>query len=117
MEEKILNRKNMEISGSGESFGVEIDNSKEAMIRSFILNNCIKKNVPLKNFIYEIEKEMIIKALKVSGGNQRIASFILGIKPTTLNEKIKKFHIRTHKKIRSKRDLKYLIDDINISLY
>ncbi|MEN8222648.1 MAG: helix-turn-helix domain-containing protein [Acidobacteriota bacterium] len=117
MEEKIINKKNMSGSGRGEEVEVEIDNSKEAMIRSYILNNCIKKNVPLKNFIYEIEKELIIKALKVSGGNQRVASFILGIKPTTLNEKIKKFHIRTNKKIRGKSDLKYLIDDINISLY
>ena len=117
MEEKIFNRENIDNSGNGESYRMEINNSKEEMIRSCILNNCIKKNVPLKNFICEIEKEMIIKALKVSGGNQRVASFILGIKPTTLNEKIKKFHISTNKKIRGKRDLKYLIDDINISLY
>lgn len=67
MEEKILTGTNLDNSGSPKGFNAEIDNSKEVMIRSFILNNCIKKNVPLKNFIYEIEKEMIIKALKVSG--------------------------------------------------
>ena len=80
------------------------------------MNNCTKKNVPLKNFIDEIEKDMISKALKVAGGNQRVASFILGIKPTTLNEKIKKFDLNRIKKIRGRRDLKYLIDEINISL-
>ncbi len=117
MEENFFNRKDPNNLDSVEGVGKEIDNSKEVLIRSFILNNCMKKNIPLKNFIYEIEKEMIIKALKVSGGNQRVASFILGIKPTTLNEKIKKFHIRTNKTIRGKRDLKYLVDDINIFLY
>ena len=60
---------------------------------------------------------MINKALRVSGGNQRVASFILGIKPTTLNEKIKKFNLNRIKKIRGKRDLKYLLDEINISLF
>jgi len=99
--------------GKTDEPGMEMAHSKEALIRSFILNNCLKKSVPLKSFICEIEKEMIIKALKVAGGNQRVASFILGIKPTTLNEKIKKFSIRTHKKIRGKGDLKYLVEDIN----
>ncbi len=94
----------------------DVDSPRDTLIRSYILNNCTKKNVPLKNFIDEIEKDMISKALKVAGGNQRVASFILGIKPTTLNEKIKKFDLNRIKKIRGRRDLKYLIDEINISL-
>ena len=97
--------------------GKDVDSPRDTLIRSYILNNCTKKNVPLKNFIDEIEKDMISKALKVAGGNQRVASFILGIKPTTLNEKIKKFNLNRIKKIRGKRDLKYLIDEINISLF
>ena len=97
--------------------GKDVDNPRDTLIRSYILNNCTKKNVPLKNFIDEIEKDMISKALKVARGNQRVASFILGIKPTTLNEKIKKFNLNRIKKIRGKRDLKYLIDEINISLF
>lgn len=97
--------------------GEEMDNSRDTLIRSYILNNCTKKNVPLKSFIDEFEKEMINKALRVSGGNQRVASFILGMKPTTLNEKIKKFNLNRIKKIRGKRDLKYLLDEINISLF
>jgi len=97
--------------------GKEMDNSRDILIRSYILNNCTNKNVPLKNFIDEFEKEMISKALVVSRGNQRIASFILGMKPTTLNEKIKKFNLNRIKKIKGKRDLRYLVDEINISLF
>ena len=97
-----------------ETISSEISDSRENLIRSYILNNCTSNNVPLKNFIDGIEKEMIVKALKVAGGNQRVASFILGIKPTTLNEKIKKFNIRAGKKIRGKHDLKYLVEDINL---
>ncbi len=95
----------------------DLDKSKDVLIRSYLIGNCISRNVPLRNFINEFEKEMICRALKVSGGNQKVASFILGVKPTTLNEKIKKFKIKEKKKIREKKDLKYILDEINISLF
>ncbi len=95
----------------------DIVKSKNIVIRSYLLRNCISRNVPLRNFINEFEKEMICRALKVSGGNQKVASFILGVKPTTLNEKIKKFEIKKKKKIREEKDLKYILDKINISLF
>ncbi len=66
---------------------------KDILIKNYLLRNCVSVNVPLKNFMGEFEKEMICRALRVSGGNQRVASFILGIKPTSLNEKIKKFKL------------------------
>ncbi len=94
----------------------DIAKSQDTLIKSFILKNCISSNVPLKNFMGNFEREMICRALKVSGGNQRIASFILGVKPTTLNEKIKKFKISEIRKPKSREDLKYFLNDINISL-
>ena len=93
----------------------EMDDSRDKLIRNYILSNCMNRNVPLKSFINEFEKEMISRALRVSGGNQRIASFILGLKPTTLNEKIKKFDLKREKKIRDQEDLKRLINEINLS--
>ncbi len=93
----------------------DIKKLKDIIIKNYLLNNCVSSNVPLKNFMREFEREMICRALRVSGGSQRIASFILGLKPTTLNEKIKKFKIKEIRKIRSQKDLKYIIENINIS--
>ena len=89
---------------------------RDTLIKNYLLSNCVSANVPLKNFMGEFEKELICRALRVSGGSQRIASFILGLKPTTLNEKIKKFKIRETRKIRSQEDLKYFLKDISTSL-
>ena len=89
---------------------------KDKIIKNYLLSNCVNGNVPLKNFMGEFEKEMISRALRLSGGSQRIASFILGIKPTTLNEKIKKYKIKDTWKIRGEKDLKDILENINISL-
>ena len=98
-----------------DSIGV-INDLKDTLIKSYLISNCVNANVPLKNFMGEFEREMICRALRVSGGNQRVASFILGLKPTTLNEKIKKFKIKEKRKIKGQEDLKYILEDINISL-
>lgn len=111
-----INLKNKEINVPDEKdVNREMDDSRDKLIRSYILSNCMNRNVPLKRFINEFEKEMISRALRVSGGNQRIAAFILGLKPTTLNEKIKKFDLKREKKIRDREDLKHLINEINMS--
>lgn len=44
----------------------------------------------LKAVEEDIEKRIIVRVLRETGGNQREAAAILGIKPTTLNYKIKK---------------------------
>ncbi len=97
------------------SISTKLEDSKDELVKNFILKNCISDNEPLKNFIDNIEKDMIDKALKVSAGNQRVASFILGLKPTTLNEKIRKFKIIGYKKPKKYEDLKALVKDLGIS--
>ena len=93
----------------------EIRNLRDELVKKFLFQNCTNCNVPLKNFMAEFEKELIRRALKISGGNQRVASFVLGLKPTTLNEKIKKFKISESKKIRGPEDLEQLLKNIYIS--
>jgi len=52
---------------------------------------------PLKDFLNDIELRLILYSLNEANGNQREAAKILGIKPTTLNEKLKRYNIKFHK--------------------
>jgi DNA-binding NtrC family response regulator len=70
-----------------------VDNSRQVLISSYLMANlkdsCFNFNEFMKNF----EKQIIESALILTHYNQRRASYILGLKPTTLNEKIKKHKI------------------------
>jgi DNA-binding NtrC family response regulator len=50
-------------------------------------------NIPLKEFMESLERSIILRVLGRVGGNQREAAKILGLKSTTLNEKIRKYKI------------------------
>ncbi len=50
-------------------------------------------NIPLKEFMESLERSIILRVLGRVGGNQREAAKILGLKSTTLNEKIRKYQI------------------------
>ena len=54
-----------------------------------------KRNLRLKDQIYSFQKKAIIDALRQSKGVQKKAAALLGVKPTTLNEMIKRLHIDT----------------------
>lgn len=54
-------------------------------------------NIPLKELIEGIEKNLILRALYRVDGNQKEAAKILGVKYTTLNEKIRKYGIHFRK--------------------
>ncbi len=90
---------------------------KDFLINEFIKRNCSGDGISLKTFVGDFEKEIIIKALNISRGNQRIASFILNINPTTLNEKIKRLNLRNNNKIKDQQDLKKLLSEVNTSLF
>jgi hypothetical protein len=50
----------------------------------------------LKGVVEGFERKRILDALATTGGNQRSAAKILGLLPTTLNEKLKRFGILKH---------------------
>ena len=64
------------------------------LVEHFIRMNGSHQKLPMKDFVKRVERELIEHALLVSFWNQRKASILLGIKPTCLNEKIKKHGIR-----------------------
>ena len=52
-----------------------------------------KKNVSLREFLANIERNLIVATLEQTNGDQRKAAEILGLKYTTLHEKVKRYHI------------------------
>ncbi len=55
---------------------------------------CRERPILLKKLMDRIEKDIIVRSLRMAGGNQKQAAGILGVKYTTLHEKLKKFDIR-----------------------
>jgi DNA-binding NtrC family response regulator len=71
---------------------------KMDIIELFIEFICDEKPIFLKALLENIEKSIILNILFRVKGNQREAANVLGIKYTTLNEKIKRYNIRFQKK-------------------
>ena len=55
------------------------------------------EGIPFRKIIEEMESRLIIRALEVSGGVQKRAAELLQVKPTTLNEMIKRYGIPTRR--------------------
>ena len=54
----------------------------------------ISEDMPLRDRVDTYEKEIILAALKRTGGNQKKAAELLAVNPTTLSEKLKRLGIR-----------------------
>lgn len=48
----------------------------------------------LQDQLRRYERDLIVNALEAAGGHQRRAAAALGIRPTTLNEKMKRLGLR-----------------------
>ncbi len=75
-----------------------LDDLSEILIRKYLMKNITQKNIALKYFIGDLEKRIIVIALSITNGNQKLASRILGVKETSLSEKIKKYNLKRIKK-------------------
>lgn len=60
----------------------------------------VKDGISLNGVIRQYEINLIKRALRLSKGSQLRASHLLGLKPTTLNAKIKRFNIGTFSQTR-----------------
>ena len=56
------------------------------------------EGISFKEVITDFEKQLIESTLEAAGGVQKRAAELLGIKPTTLNEMIKRYDIRPRRK-------------------
>ena len=57
----------------------------------------VKGEMPLKEFLSQVEINLLLLTLQESKGNQREAARILGVKHTTLSEKMKRYNIELYK--------------------
>ena len=79
-----------------------LDEWKERTFRKevfelFVEYFCFRQKVPFKELIANVEKSILIRTLSQFNGSQKSAAKFLGIKYTTLNEKIKRYNIRFDK--------------------
>lgn len=51
------------------------------------------ERLSLKQLLQHLERDLILRALSVSDGNQRRAAIALGVLPTTLSEKLRRLNI------------------------
>jgi DNA-binding protein Fis len=80
-----------------------LDEWKERTFRKevfelFIEYFCVRQKVPFKQLMGSVEKTILIRVLSQCKGHQRSAAKLLGMKHTTLNEKLKKYNIQFDKK-------------------
>jgi DNA-binding NtrC family response regulator len=80
-----------------------LDEWKERTFRKevfelFVEYFCFRQKVPFKELIGNVEKSILIRTLSQFNGSQKSAAKFLGIKYTTLNEKLKRYNIRFDKK-------------------
>ena len=67
------------------------------MLQLFIEFFCQEQSLDLRDLIESLEKCIIVNALLKADGSQKQAAKALGVKYTTLNEKIKRYNIRFEK--------------------
>jgi len=70
---------------------------KKDALDFFVEYACMNNGIDLKEFIEELERTIIIKTLARFNGNQKDSARFLGIKYTTLHEKIRRYDIHFRK--------------------
>ncbi len=95
MIEKARTRPQPRVPGKGE--GVEGGADGREVFNLFVESLCRERPILLKELMDRIEKDIIIRSLRMADGNQKQAAGILGVKYTTLHEKLKKFGISFRK--------------------
>ena len=72
--------------------------SKRDFLTNFLEYFCVKNEVSFRELMEQLERAFLVRILSEMNGNQKLASEILGIKHTTLHEKVKKHGIQFKKK-------------------
>ena len=89
--------------GNLEKFAFASDNSLfkgdiwEILMHIAINKFCSVKSMSLKEFLEDFEKRLIIRILSRANGNRKKTARLLGIKYTTLHQKLRKYNINFKK--------------------
>jgi len=67
-----------------------LENITESLASTYLASCLGSRNIPLKEFMDGFEKTILLACLRLTLGNQKDASAVLGIKPTAMFEKMRK---------------------------
>ncbi len=67
-----------------------METTSTMLTSTYLAANLNFKNIPLKEFMDNLEKRIILACLSMTHGHQKNAAAILGLKPTALFEKMRK---------------------------
>jgi DNA-binding NtrC family response regulator len=71
-----------------------LDSAMGNAVRAYLRLTCAGKAAPLRLFVSDFERYIIGLALEVTGGSQKNACRLLGIKENVLSIKVKKYGLR-----------------------
>jgi len=84
-------------NGDELNFGYEARSIKRKfrneVFNFFVESFYLKEKVHIKEFLEDLERNIIVKTLTKFNGNQKHTAKYLGLKYTTLNKKVKKYNI------------------------
>lgn len=105
IEKNVSSLKHFDTKRSTQEYGVDKNRSSDGedymknLFSLFLERVCINESVPLGVLMNTVERSIIIRTLSMVNGCQKEAAKMLGVKYTTLNEKIKKYNIRIRKSV------------------
>jgi DNA-binding NtrC family response regulator len=70
-----------------------LENITQSLVSAYLAACMGTRSVPLKEFMDGFEKAILLASLRLTLGNQKDAAAILGIKPTAMFEKMRKYCI------------------------
>jgi DNA-binding NtrC family response regulator len=79
---------------SGPAATKTMKNTAAALVSAYLAANLNFRDIPLKRFLDDCEKKILLDCLHETGGRQKNAAAMLGILPTSLCEKMRKHGIQ-----------------------
>lgn len=67
-----------------------LESISESLVSAYLAACMAPRSIPLKEFMDGFEKAILLAGLRLTLGNQKDASALLGIKPTAMFEKMRK---------------------------
>ncbi len=72
---------------------LSLESIKESLAQAYLAANLRSRNIPLKEFMDDFEKRILVSCLRLAQGNQKNVAAVLSVKPTSLFEKLRKHGI------------------------
>ncbi|MCX6558835.1 MAG: hypothetical protein NTW95_15625 [Candidatus Aminicenantes bacterium] len=82
---------------SGPEAMVSLQKTAEVLAMAYLVTNLNFKTIPLKEFMDDCERKILLSSLHLTHGSQKNTADLLGLRPTALFEKMRKHGINGRK--------------------